>query len=228
MKIKSYASAAIPMVFAALLASCSVASGPGDSSSGSEQSFPVEEAETFVYQCDYDFEFVARVGEESSWLFLPRRTVELPRVVSGSGVKYTDGDTTFWNKGEHAWFAGNEGEYKECRNNRPKAIWEHAKLSGVDFRAQGNEPGWHVEIRPDSIIYVGDYGNVQHRFERPEPQIYQQERTTIYETAADGVSFNIRIRGRECQDSMSGEEYSSEVTIWVNGRELHGCGRALH
>lgn len=33
-----------------------------------------------------------------------------------------------------------------CKNNRAEAIWEDAKLRGVDFRAVGNEPGWHLEL----------------------------------------------------------------------------------
>lgn len=221
-------STAVPLVLVVMLASCSTGRERAERNPDVNRLPGGEKAKTFVYQCAGDFEFTAQAAGDSLWLFLPRRTVELRRTAAGSGTRYTDGDTTFWSKGGKGWFTGLEGEYEECQNDRSKAIWEHAKLGGVDYRAVGTEPGWHVEIRPESIVYVGDYGNVQYTFARPEPQVYQEERTTFYETAADGVTFNIRIRARECRDTMSGEEFATEATIWVNGREYRGCGKALH
>jgi hypothetical protein len=33
-----------------------------------------------------------------------------------------------------------------CRENRLRSVWEHAKLTGIDFRASGEAAGFAVEI----------------------------------------------------------------------------------
>ena len=109
------------------------------------------------------------------------------------------------------------------------AIWEHAKLNGVEFRAMGNEPGWYLEIRnQDTILFVGDYGNSRYEFATPEPLINQQKHTTIYQTAAGGKSMTITLEGRQCQDTMSGESFATTVRVALDHQHYQGCGRALH
>ena len=114
-------------------------------------------------------------------------------------------------------------------NNRTKAIWEHAKLNGVDFRAVGNEPGWYLEIRNgDTILFVGDYGNFRYKFVTPEPLTNQLERRTIYRTKANGKSLTVIIEGRQCRDTMSGESFGATVSVTLDQNTYLGCGRALH
>lgn len=232
MKITSTPSAVVPLVLTAILASCS----PGqdlaltaDNNAAEVKAVPgADNSRTFVYQCDENFEFVAHLSGDTAWLFLPKRTVALGQMQTPTGAQYGDGESSFLIDGEYGWFKGAEGEYDRCVNSRRKAVWEHAKLRGADYRAVGNEPGWSVEIWPEHIRYVGDYGSVSYTFERPEPRIDQQARTTVYETADANVSFTMQIRGERCLDTMSDDEYSTAVTIWVDGRELSGCGKALH
>lgn len=232
MKITSAASAFVPLVLAAILASCSpgqnLATTANNTAAGAKAAPGGDNSRTFVYQCDKKFQFVAHLSGDTAWLFLPKRTVALRQMPTLTGAQYGDGESTFLVDGEYGWFRGAEGEYEECLNNRKKAVWEHAKLRGADYRAVGNEPGWSVEIWPEYIRYIGDYGSVSYTFERPEPRIDQQARTTVYETADADVSFTLQIRGEKCLDTMSDEEYSTAVTIWVDGRELRGCGKALH
>ena len=45
-----------------------------------------------------------------------------------------------------------DGVSRICQNDSRRAVWEHAKLNGADFRGQGNEPGWHVENRGDDLV----------------------------------------------------------------------------
>ncbi len=184
---------------------------------------------TFVYECGDTFSFVARIESETAWLFLPQTTLSLPRVVSASGEKYSDGITTFWTKADAALLEYNDTSYRNCMNNRTKAIWEHAKLNGVDFRAIGNEPGWYLEIRNgDTILFVGDYGNSRYEFAAPEPETNQQERRTIYRMKANGKSLTVIIEGRQCRDSMSGESFGATVSVTLDQKKYQGCGRALH
>ena len=120
-------------------------------------------------------------------------------------------------------------KHKGCINNYAKAIWEDAKLNGWDYRAVGNEPGWHLEIRNQSrLILVTDYGSVRHEFDLPEPVIDPVAGTTRYEVAQDGQTMVLTISGESCRDSMSGEEFESTAEVILNEKRLRGCGRALH
>lgn len=184
---------------------------------------------TYVYECTDGSTFVSRIEGETAWLFLPTGTISLPHIPSGSGTKYTDGKTTFWSKGEEAMLEVGEGIRQNCRNNRVLAIWEDAKLRGVDFRAVGNEPGWNLEISAGgSIVFIGDYGQTEYRFSTPDPVEDQDAGKTTY-TVADGRhELVIVLEGRACMDTMSGESFETMVTVVLDGKELRGCGRALH
>jgi uncharacterized membrane protein len=131
-------------------------------------------------------------------------------------------------RGEEATleFPGNEA--KSCRNNRRQAIWEHAKLSGVDFRAVGNEPGWDMEISPDSIRLVSDYGEQRAAFPTPAPRTDTVLSRTVYRTASGGDTLEILLELGPCHDTMSGEAFETSVTLALGDRTLRGCGRALH
>ena len=102
---------------------------------------------TYVYECSNGFTFTTRVDDENAFLFLADKTACLANVPSASGVKYSNGLITFWSKGEEALLDTGDTIYRNCKNNRTKAIWEDTKLDGIDFRAVGNEPGWYLEIK---------------------------------------------------------------------------------
>lgn len=184
---------------------------------------------TLVYECPDGFEAVVRLETDHAWLFLPGRTAELPRVPSGSGIHYADGTLRFWGKGEEARFEIDGTTHRGCRNNPRRAVWEHAKLNGADFRAVGNEPGWYLEISEGAgILLVTDYGQNQYRFEHAELTERPLERTSIYRANTDGHALELVLRAEPCRDSMSGEAFETRVTVYLDHRTLHGCGRALH
>lgn len=191
------------------------------------------QAITFVYDCD-EYSFTARIEGQQVWLFLPGKTINLPNVVSASGAKYSDGGTVFWNKGEEALLIlgkNSLGSMKQrnCINNRKKAIWEHAKLNGVDFKAVGNEPGWYLEIsQGKQILLVTDYGENRFVFSTSESEIDSQVHLTTYWANQDGNQLLITIEGRSCHDTMSGDVYASRVKVTINQKSYQGCGAALH
>ena len=122
------------------------------------QTFP----QTYVYECSDGTRFTARIEGEKIWLFLPNQTLSLPHVPSGSGAKYREGVIMFWSKGDEAMLEVGKKRHVHCKNNRAEAIWEDAKLRGVDFRAVGNEPGWHLELTAgEKVVFVGDYGTTR-------------------------------------------------------------------
>jgi membrane-bound inhibitor of C-type lysozyme len=186
-------------------------------------------AKTYVYECSDGYGFVARVEGEKAWLFLPRKTISLPHVPSGSGAKYSEDQITYWSKGDEALLEIGSEKHTKCKNNRAKAIWEDAKLSGVDFRAIGNEPGWNLEIiMRDRIVFVGNYGQNRYEFITTGPSVDQQARTTVYEVQNDKHEMSVIIAGRRCRDTMSGEAFEATVTVILDGKKFQGCGKALH
>jgi uncharacterized membrane protein len=115
------------------------------------------------------------------------------------------------------------------------SVWEHAKLSGVDFRGTGNEPGWFIEIRSDlearegkRIRFVSDYGQREAILHAPDPELEPRLRRAVYRGENGDLHIVVEIEGNACRDSMSGEEFESTVTVEFLGRTYSGCGRALH
>ncbi|SHO46837.1 MliC family protein [Desulfopila aestuarii] len=184
--------------------------------------------QTYYYNCPGSPDIPVSIKDDVAWIFLPGKTINLPHVRSGSGAKYSDGINTFWSKGEEAYFQTETGKIPNCRNNRRLAIWEHAKLTGVDFRAVGNEPGWMLELRPYYINYMGDYGETRQTFVRPEPESDREERQTVFRVDNGSDRMTIILKGKECFDTMSGEKYETTVIIRQYGNRLQGCGKALH
>lgn len=209
------------------LSGCADTSTVNDAQTG----IPVAEIEplTFVYECPDDFSFVARIETGKAWLFLPGNTIDLPQVPSASGTRYSNGSDTFWSKGDEALIETSDNKHTSCRNNRARAIWEHAKLNGVDFRALGNEPGWYMEIsNKHDILLVTDYGQHTFRFTSAVIKTEPLNRTSIYNASNDDSMIEAVIKGDPCRDSMSGEAFSATVSIVINDKHYSGCGKALY
>ncbi len=192
-----------------------------DKGSGAEQ--------TFVFECDDGFRFTARTAENTVWLFLPGHAVQLPRIRSGSGSTYASAEITFRHQPEVASLETETRSHRSCVNNRARAVCDHAKLEGVDLRATGIEPGWHMDITlGDEIVLITDYGQSAYRFKTPAPNIDQTERKTTY-TARDGQRrLVVELEGQPCRDSMSDQSFEITVAVTLDERRFHGCGKALH
>lgn len=67
-----------------------------------------------AYACD-GFAFRVEVTRERATLFLPERSVTLPAVPAASGAKYSDGDTTYWSRGDEASLTLDDAEHAGCR-----------------------------------------------------------------------------------------------------------------
>lgn len=185
--------------------------------------------QVYVYECDDGYNFTASIEDGAVWLFLPDQTVKLPHILSSSGTKYSKGDKLFWNKGDEALLEIENEKYQGCINNRAKAIWEQAKFNGWDFRAVGNEPGWHLLVsKGKGIVFVTDYGQIVNNFTVPEPLIDQTKATAKYHVQENGHNLEITLKGVKCLDTMSDESFETTVTVTLNGKKFSGCGKALH
>jgi membrane-bound inhibitor of C-type lysozyme len=219
-------------VFAAVLLSACAGSGTQNTSATEPvrmSNADTAQAQTFVYECSDGYSFTVRIQREKAWLFLPGTAVALEQVVSASGAKYTGDGVTFWSKGEEALLEVGTQRHQNCRNNPAKAVWESAKLSGVDFRAVGNEPGWNLEIREGKrIVFVTDYGKSRLEFAAPEPETDRQAVRTTYQVQEGGHDLAVILERKPCRDIMSGEAFETTVTVRLDEYEYRGCGRALH
>jgi uncharacterized membrane protein/membrane-bound inhibitor of C-type lysozyme len=197
-------------------------------------------AVTAVFDCDFDkapFSFTTRTIGQGLAVWLPlkfeRPYLALPQTPAASGSRFEgagEGDgVVVWLHGEEAMLEVDGERFSGCRRNPQASIWEHAKLSGADFRATGNEPGWVLEISERTRIDLSyDYGASRIQATASEPVDDQAAMRSTWEAIVDGEPLRVEITGVDCTDSMSGERFESTVVIYLGDRELTGCGRPLH
>jgi putative lipoprotein len=174
------------------------------------------------FECD-DALVVTTFHDDRVVLELAGRTLTLPQAISGSGARYSDGVSTFWNKGNEATLEL-DGRTQSCRAVRDP--WQEARARGIDFRALGQEPGWYLEIdHGKSMRLLYDYAEQQATMPVPEP--VSTGGVTTYDAVTELHHLRVLIEERACSDVMSGEAFPRTVTVEIDGRALHGCGRPL-
>lgn len=181
-----------------------------------------------VYQCGAELRLVVEFREQSAWVFLPERSLPLAQVVAASGARYQGDGISLWNKGERALLEIDGVAQPECVADRRQAPWKRAKLAGADFRALGQEPAWVLELYPERVVLLLDYG--QTRIETPSAAVEEDRAAGLsrYDIETEANHLVIELRNQPCMDSMSGEQFATSVQLEVNGRSLKGCGRPLH
>lgn len=151
-------------------------------------------------------------------------TIALQQEPAASGARYSGGGTLFWNKGNEATLT-HDGRTHTCRVLRDP--WREAQARGVDFRAVGQEPGWYLEISyGHSLRLVYDYGEREITTPVPQPAV-PQPGTTTYRAITAAHTVTILVEERACSDVMSGQPFPRAVTVTIDDRSLHGCGRPL-
>lgn len=195
----------------------------GDASNFQPDARPM--GKTMVYECG-DIEFITRVGPGEMALWFDDRYLILSQVRAASGSKYQEGDVVFWSKGEEVTLEAAGVRYSNCQLNSARAPWEDARRRGVEFRAVGNEPGWHMEVRGEqNLLFVGDYGSTRMMF--TDLETTQDKEQLHYLAEGEGNSINVTVTETFCTDTMKGEEFPYTVIVQLNGRGYQGCGRAL-
>lgn len=187
----------------------------------------VEPQLNWAWNCADGRYLVTSHKDDALWLFLPDRTEQLALEVSGSGAKYSTAAISFWSKGDDATLT--EGEAStNCRLDRRASIWEDAKLRGADFRGQGNEPGWHLELfSGQASVLVTDYGQRRETFTAGDAVTVGAN--SIYSgLTTDGDAIRVVLAPGPCQDSMADEDFATGVRVELDGIVLNGCGNPLH
>ena len=184
---------------------------------------------TFVFDCDGGYSFTVRFGPGEMALWAPASLGGAYQVLSitrsGSGARYVEGDTEFWNKGDLATIQIAGQRFVDCRSTPSKVPWADAKRLGATFRALGNEPAWYVEIFADRLVIVTELGTKRAELKYAEPIV--EGTSTTYRASGDGREATVVVYRRACADSMSGEGFEAAATVSFEDRTLLGCGRFL-
>lgn len=147
----------------------------------------------------------------------------LRQVAAASGARYEDGRRLFWNRGDSALLSRDGSPPLECRENRRLSLYEDARSRGVRLRAQGNEPGWVLEIGPGAGALLDNrYGRSRLAFERLTPLPGGG-----YEGVSGGIRMRVEIRDERCIDDMSGEAFAVAVRLRLGEETRRGCGERL-
>ena len=77
-----------------------------------------------------------------------------------------------------------------------------------------------------SMYLLADYGEKKLTTPAPTPA-RDSTGTVTYSATAEGHHLTAVIRVKVCYDGMSGEEFTHEVTVTLDGKEYRGCGREL-
>ena len=89
-------------------------------------------------------------------------------------------------------------------------LWEE----GIEFYAQGNEPGWHLTLDYNKAIVFGIMGKPDKTFPIVEPEYNEEAKTLTYTilTEQQGLKFTIDLSG-QCTDNMSGQVFDATVSV---------------
>jgi heat shock protein HslJ/uncharacterized membrane protein len=120
-------------------------------------------------------------------------------------------------------------------NNAARMQADMEKLQdGIDFKAQGNEPFWSVEIDFDKAIH---FKSLNHPEELstpvPKPAQMQDAQGERYRAVTEAGELIVTILKDSCSDSMSGAQFPYKVRVDAKlatdteYAHYEGCGRYL-
>lgn len=102
-----------------------------------------------------------------------------------------------------------------------------AERASIDFRAAGYDPAWLFELEGrGGIRFVADGRTTVVPAVR-EFAVSPAQGGIIYGTRTGSQELLAEIVQLSCADAVSGERLSHTVTIRLDGREYHGCGRRV-
>ncbi len=166
--------------------------------------------------------FVVRVDGDEAEMYLPGGAARLMRMEVDDGEMFTDGKNTLWVKGDAAVYQDAEGLRYMCSNSPQLAVWEDARLRGVQLRGVGED--WVLEMDPNTTVFIAE-GSDRTDFETPDP--VERDDLTLYFVRTPDKSLELKTTAGECIDPSTGEKLGLELELDVNGTKYEGCGRDL-
>lgn len=194
---------------------------------------------TTVFECrpagDAAFEFTIRRGAAELALWLPPRFARPYLVLSEEyvGTEFTgvfrETDVSLDLTDPAAELAVGGERFADCRENRLRSVWEHAKLSGVSFRATGEDPAWYLEIRDGDRL---DFRSVTDAAVLSLPmtdiRLEAGAAGAVYRSSGAGSELVAEIAASPC--TVADGLALSGVTVVVSrgSSRFSGCGRPLY
>ncbi len=167
-------------------------------------------------------------GDESARLSLPWALLELELQPAASGARYAADEVEFWTRGQdQARLTLADGDAVDCVPRDRVSPWTQAMMDGVDFRAVGNEPGWHLHARHEQadLELVLDYGVSELEFSGTLEILPDQ---AGYRAESPGNLAEVTLEQADCTDTMVGWTFPITVHLQINDRSLSACGRFLN
>jgi len=116
-----------------------------------------------------------------------------------------------------------------CSLDPVRSVWEHAKLSGADFRATGADPGWSLELRAGGmLVFRTEDGGIRIDVPTPELDTDSQAGMAVYRAVAAQQELTVTITDVQCAPADGTTMSGAHVTVTLGGRTFLGCGRSLH
>jgi membrane-bound inhibitor of C-type lysozyme/uncharacterized membrane protein len=220
-----------------------------------EQLVAAQKRNVQAYECANAFRFSALMERDTVRLRLPERRLALARVWAMDGAKYRGGPALFWKKGQrNALLRAGGTRHPDCRRAPQRDAWAAARWRGVDLRAVGNEPRWHLDLQDgDYMLLTTGYGRSRiavpapvpdtarvagpadqtttGRAQRPETSPEERPKASpqrlIYEVETAEHALTVTVTDTLCHDAVRGEHYPKHVAVELGERRYVGCGRRL-
>ncbi|MCG5516054.1 MULTISPECIES: META domain-containing protein [unclassified Ectothiorhodospira] len=162
---------------------------------------------------------ITRFRGESLELVMDNHIHQLQAERAASGARYAGSvngsPVSFWNRGDEAVLTLDDETRLDCHVTRPPT-----------YRAQGNEPGWRVDIGPERLELSMDYG--QRTLTLPTPDVTMEGPSALYAASTDEGPLDIRIEPGLCRDTMTGMSYPDQVSLTWGEARVKGCGGDPH
>ncbi len=121
----------------------------------------------------------------------------------------------------------NSAKKKEDLNDTaktPEQMPEKIILPDTLFTGFGTEPFWSVYVVADSkiVFHPADGPDVEVPY---VPVAITDSISSGYNSATGGTSIELKMIKKDCSDGMSETTHPYQVTLVVNKKRYHGCGR---
>ena len=97
----------------------------------------------------------------------------------------------------------------------------------MKFYIRGNEPGWMIDIYTDGRIQFSTMSDRKLNFESNISDAKMEERARMKTYTFHEPKASLIMIGEKCEDNMSGEKFTHQVTFNIDGKTFQGCGMVV-
>lgn len=189
----------------------------------SPQKYNIPTDNVFVFECEKDEFYTVHYQDDVAFLYHGYEVYKLPRAISASGARYSDGVNEFWNKGDMAMITIGDKSYQNCQLVNPNE--RQLKLPTDYFWGMSNDPPWSLSIFNSEIVVFFDRNNNTYRFSSSNLTDSGQGEK-IYTAQSDDHEVKVIITEKTCHDKKSDRTFPYRVKLVLDGKEYNGCGNA--